>query len=80
MCFLSLQKGNTQKHSVWKHSAFPLFWCSLTSTVHKFPDMGGGHDLVGAEIVGKLATDGDNDGHNQMGKCGQYAHLEERER
>lgn len=59
---------------------FPWFWCSLTSTVHKFSDVGGGQDLVAAEIVSKLATDGDNDGHNQMGKCGQYTHLEERER
>lgn len=59
---------------------FLIVLCSLTSTVHKFPDVGRGHDLVGAEIVGKLATDGNNDGHNQMGKCGQYAHLEEREK
>lgn len=52
----------------------------LTSTVHKFPDISGGHYMVATQIVGKLTTDGHNNGHDKVGKCRNYAHLDERER
>lgn len=60
--------------------AFPSFWRFLTSAVHKFPDVRGGHDLVGAQIVSNLATNGHDDGHDEVGKCGNYAHLYERKK
>lgn len=59
--------------------AFPSFWPFLTSTVHKFPDVSSGHDLVGAQIVSKLASNGHDNGHDEVGKCGNYAHLDEGE-
>lgn len=40
----------------------------LTSTVHDFPDSGGGQDVPAAEVVGQLAADGHDDGHHQMGQ------------
>lgn len=55
--------------------AFPSFWPFLTSTVHKFPDVSGGHDLVGAQIVSDLATNGHDNGHDKVRKCRNYAHL-----
>lgn len=57
----------------------PSFCPFLTSTVHKLPDVSGGHDLVGSQVVSKLATNGHDDGHDEVGKCGNYAHLDERE-
>jgi len=47
----------------------------LTSTVHKFPDVSGGHDLVGAQIIRNVATDGHDNGHDEVGECRNYAHL-----
>lgn len=58
--------------------AFPSFWPFLTSTVHQFPDISGGHDLVGAQIVSDLATNGHDDGHDEVRKCRNYAHLDKR--
>lgn len=51
----------------------------LTSTVHDFPDSGGGQDVPAAEVVGQLATDGHNDGHNQMRQGREYANLQSRQ-
>ena len=69
--------------SVWppfcnSNFVFPSLWFFLTSTVHKFPDISGGHDLVGAQIVSKLATNGHDNGHDKVGKCRNNAHLDER--
>lgn len=62
------------------NSAFPSLCSFLTSTVHKFSDVSGGHDLVAAQIVSNLAPDGHDDGHDEVGKCRNYAHLDEREK
>lgn len=47
----------------------------LTSTIHEFTDISGGHDLIGAQIVSNLATNGHNDGHDKVGKCRNYPNL-----
>ena len=36
--------------------------------------------MVGAQIVSDLATDGHDDGHDEVRKCRNDAHLDERER
>lgn len=48
----------------------------LTSTVHDFPDSGSCQDVLAAQVVGQLATDGHDDGHHQMGEGRQYADLQ----
>lgn len=60
---------------VWKRSADPGL---LTSTVHDFPDGGGGQDVPAAEVVGQLAADGHDDGHHQMRQGREYANLQKR--
>lgn len=60
-------------------SAFFRFWpfvsqvciyrLFLTSAIHEFTDISGGHYLIGAQIISNLATDGHNDGHDKVGKC-----------
>lgn len=72
----------SQLHFFWgspfcdSNFAFLSFWPFLTSTVHKFPDIGCGHDLVGAQIISELATYGHDNGHDEVGKCWNDAHLE----
>lgn len=36
--------------------------------------------MIGAQIVSNLATYGHDDGHDEVGKCRNYAHLDEREK
>lgn len=47
----------------------------LTSAVHEFPDVSGCHDVIGTKIVSNLAANRHNYGHDQMGKCRDYANL-----
>lgn len=47
----------------------------LTSTVHDFPDGGGGQDISGAQVVSQLTTDWHYDGHDKMGKSGDHTDL-----
>ena len=47
----------------------------LTSAVHDLPDHGGGHDVVGTEIVGQLASQRYDDGHHQVGQSGHHPNL-----
>lgn len=60
----------------WKRTTDPGL---LTSTVHDFPDSGGGQDVPAAEVVGQLATDGHDDGHHQMRQGREYANLQNRQ-
>lgn len=50
---------------------------SLTSTVHEFPDVGGGHQVVSPQVVGQLAANRHNDRHDQMGQSGHHPHLKD---
>lgn len=61
---------------VWKGTSDPGL---LTSTVHDFPDSGGGQDVPAAEVVGQLAADGHDDCHHQMWKGREYANLQNRQ-
>lgn len=47
----------------------------LTSAVHDFAHRGGGHDVVGAQVVGQLPTQGDDDGHDQVRERRHDSHL-----
>lgn len=51
----------------------------LTSTVHDFPDSGGGQDVPAAEVVGQLAADGHDDSHHQVRQGREYANLQNRQ-
>lgn len=41
---------------------------SLTSTVHHFPDISCGHDVVGAQVISNLPSNGHNDSHHKVGE------------
>lgn len=64
-------------HVFYFHYLFTvnIFRVFLTSTVHKFTDIGCGHDLIGAQIVSNLTANGHNDGHDKVGKCRNYPNL-----
>lgn len=65
----------TVLREVWKTIFHPRL-SLLTSTVHDFPDVGSGQDVLAAQVVGQLAADGHNDGHHQVGQSRQYADLQ----
>lgn len=65
----------TVPREVWKTIFHPRL-SLLTSTVHDFPDVGSGQDVLAAQVVGQLAADGHNDGHHQVGQGRQYANLQ----
>lgn len=67
----------TKKTTVCLHKFFKayIFRPYLTSTVHKFPNISSSHDLIGAQIVSKLASNGHDDGHDKVGKCRNYPNL-----
>lgn len=50
----------------------------LTSAVHHFTDISGGHDVVGAQVISNLPSNGYNDSHHKVGKSRKYSYLEER--
>lgn len=50
----------------------------LTSAVHHFPDVSGGHDVVGAQVISNLPSDGHDDSHHKVRKSRKYSYLEER--
>lgn len=76
LLFLSFTP-QTKKTTICLYNFFKayIFRPYLTSTVHKFPDISSGHDLIGAQIVSKLASNGHNDGHDKVGKCRNYPNL-----
>lgn len=47
----------------------------LTSAVHHFPDVSGGHDVVGAQVISNLPPNGHNDGHHEVGKSRKDSDL-----
>lgn len=51
----------------------------LTSAVHHFPHVSGGHDVVGAQVISNLPSNGHNDSHHKVGKSRKYSYLEETE-
>lgn len=55
---------------------FHLEFKFLTSTVHDFPYGGSRQDVLAAQVVSQLATDGHDDGHHQMRQGRQYANLQ----
>lgn len=50
----------------------------LTSAVHHFPDVSGGHDVVGAQVISNLPSNGHDDSHHKVRKSRKYSYLEER--
>lgn len=55
----------------------PALFDTLTSTIHELPDVGGGHQVVGSQVVCQLASDRHDDCHHQMGQSWHHAHLKE---
>lgn len=53
---------------------------SLTSTVHHLPDVGGGHQIVGSQVICQLASNRHDDCHHQMGQSWHHAHLKDKSR
>lgn len=60
----TLQPCKERCGNFWFHPRFRL----LTSAVHDFPDSGSCQDVLAAQVVGQLATNGHNDGHHQVGE------------
>lgn len=55
----------------------PFMSDTLTSTIHELPDVGGGHQVVGSQVVCQLASNRHDDCHHQMGQSWHHAHLTE---